>query len=148
MAKPITAARETTPRGGLAAALGLGVIVPDDDPLDPNNEWLGPLGYQLEGPACNPTWRAGATACGPDFEPPEGVRRLQVGPVSYPFVVGATVDCSTFSGDNDLGRYQEDARRALELCQWSEIANELWTGATALEHGWSNKRLASPDAVV
>lgn len=146
--KPITAARETAPRSGLAGAVGLGVIIPESDPLDADGKgWMGPDGYKLEGPSCGATWRRGGTACAPDaVDLPAGASRFAHGPDSFPFTVGASLHCSTFGVDHDLAGWHAETDRLLELCQWSEIAEELWTGQIAQEEGWENRRLASPDA--
>lgn len=152
MSKPITAARETTQRGGLAGAVGLGVIIPSSggDPLDPSGTgWMGPEGYRLEGLACGGVSRSGETACDDDPAPvPDGDGRYAWGPDSFPFTVTAAIGCSTFSGDTDLERWHEDTDRKLEMCQWGDIAEELWTGSVAQEKGWDNRFLADEHSVV
>lgn len=151
MSKPITAARETTQRGGLAGAVGLGVIIPAPgaDPLDPEGTgWMGPDGYKLEGPVCAGVTRSGERAC--DGDPaavPDGDGRFMWGPDSFPFTITAALGCSTFSGDTDLERWHEDTDRKLEMCQWNDIAEELWTGEVARTEGWENRFLASTEAV-
>lgn len=152
MGQSITAAAEVVPRDGLGGAVGYGVILPDPgtDPLDPDNRWTGPFGYTLEGEACPDP---GLYTASLDFCADTrtwGPGRSFVGSVAdqHPFVVGAAVECSTL-GAPGLEAFQQAARRALELGQWSQIANELWTGARATAAGWTTNRwLASPDATV
>lgn len=151
MAQPITAAGEVIPRDGLAGALGYGVIVPDGDPLDPQNRWAGPGGYVLEGLGCGPsTYTAGADFCDEARTWGPGRAFLTAGDPQHPFVVGAAVECSTFGSPAELlAEYGSRADRALEMSQWSQIANELWTGQRSDAQGWSEAtRLASPAATI
>lgn len=146
--QPITATREAAPRGGLAGAVGLGVALgPNPDPLDPGGDWQRDT-YKLEGPACRASYVRG-DECGVVDLPEEGVSLLQSGPESHPFTVEAAVHCSTFgSMPPDPAEWQPVTDRLLEMCQWSEIGHELWTGAKARSKGWANRFLASVDAVV
>lgn len=152
MAQPITAAEEVRPRDGLAGAIGYGVFLPDAgaDPLDPDGRWAGPGGFQIEGLGCGPsTYTAGADFCAAARTWGPGRAFLAHGSVQRPFVVGAAVECSTLGSPSDLlAQFQGRADRALEISQWPQIANELWTGQRSIAEGWTNRRLASPAATV
>ncbi len=195
--QPITAARETVARDGLAGALGYGVIdagtassgvapvdtpereeiggvpvpagglpagAPDPvagDELDPAGRWTGPLGFTLEGEVCGaPPYTAALDFCPnpadeyagrPGGSHTFGTPNALIAALEdqRAFIVGAGVECSTFGTPDDLEPWRAAARRALELSQWSQVANELWTGDRARASGWTaNRRLASPDATV
>lgn len=150
MAQPITAAEEVVPRDGLRGALGYGVIVPEDDPLDAGGRWAGPGGYVLEGLGCGPVaYTASADFCDEARTWGPGRAVVSTGGEQRPFVVGAAVKCSTLGSPADLlAAYRPKARRALELAEWPQIANELWTGQRSITTGWTNRRLASPSATV
>lgn len=147
-----------TPAGGLPSG---GPTPVPSDPLDPDGRWAGPLGFTLEGEVCgaapytaaldfcqNPAQEfAGTPAGSRTWGQPNGLVSVLEG--QRAFVVGAGVECSTLGTPHDLGPWRAAARRALELSQWSQVANELWTGARSRASGWtSNARLASPSAIV
>lgn len=151
MAQPITAASEIVPRDGLGGAVGYGVILPDQDPLDPGGRWLGPGGYTLEGEPCPepPAYTASIDFCADPRTWESGRRFVAAVADQHPFAVGVSVDCSTLGSPPDLlAAFRARADRALELALWPTIANELWTGARSVAEGWSNRRLASPAADV
>lgn len=131
---------------GLSVAVGAGVY--DVTPDDPR--WIS--GFTLVGEACNgpdaiytldptcsPTTTAKASASGwPGFEANQDHR---------PIVIGAGVKCSP-AGHTDLAEWHAKADRRLELCEWYEIAFELWTGEQSKAKGFGNRYLASPDVTV
>lgn len=149
--QPITAAAEIAPRGGLGGAVGLGVFVPETDELDPDGRWIGPGGYVLEGEPCpDPAaYTASLDFCAPARTWGPGRRFRASLAEQHPFLVGTAVECSTLGSPADVvARFGDQARRALELAQWPQIANELWTGQRSQIEGWANRRLAHPDATV
>lgn len=155
VANPITAAREVAPRDGLAGAVGLGVIVPDADPLDPDGRW--PLGYRLWGPSCGSVQigSLGVCALPPGYigQPnPQYVdaTRWQGGPASAPFRIWSGVTCtmSELSADGVLTAWQAEAERLLDLSAWAQIGHELWTGEQAQLDAADNRHLASLDSTV
>lgn len=139
--QPITAAQAAAPRDGLAGAVGLGVVIPDDDPLDPGNDW--PRGFNLEGIACHSGYVTDP-GCESGGNGRTWRRRWTHADLSTPFYVGAGVECSTMGGDLDLERWNREAGEELERVQWAQIARELWTGELSTNH----QRLASPEATV
>lgn len=153
VANPITAAREVAPRGGLAGAVGLGVIVPDGgDPLDPDGRW--PLGYQLYGPSCGGSSVGSLGVCLPPEGylgsrdlPSEDQARWQGGPPSAPFRIRTGVRCllTDLEGDG-LADWQAEAARLLDLHAWPQIAHELWTGDQARRDGADNRYLTDGQA--
>lgn len=138
---PIEAPAVTEPQG-LATAVGSGVI----DTSSSDQNWT--KGYSLEGEVCgvhdlyilNP-------ACEVDDVPDTSIfTGWQAAVPGGPVVIGAGVRCSSFSSPKDLGEWHAKADRRLEVCRWSELANELWTGAKAKLDGLPNRYLASFDA--
>jgi hypothetical protein len=124
------------PRDGLAGVVGVGVIINESDPLDPDGRWAGPQGYTLEAEPCDDiTYYRTLDFCAEppleDSQPPGSY--LTVVEDQKPFLVGAGVTCSTFGTqlDDVLASYRAVTDRGLELRQWSQIANELWTGDRA-----------------
>jgi len=144
MTQPITAAAEITPRGGLGGAVGLGVIIPPSDPLDPNGDWARTQ-FIAEGPACGGTDAAPVDTCDTPVDVPEGTTPWAYSPPSVPFEVRAAESCSTFHSELSIEAWHERVDRRMELCQWSEIAYELWTGsqAQASDPPAQNRYLAS-----
>jgi hypothetical protein len=102
--------------------------------LDPDGRWAGPQGYTLEAEPCDDiTYYRTLDFCTPiddltDSQPPGSYLTLVED--QKPFLVGAGVTCSTFGTqlDDVLASYRAVTDRGLELRQWSQIANELWTG--------------------
>lgn len=109
---PVPARPAAPPRYSLlAAAQGV------DDP----NRWQAGIAWEPEG--CGTGDSAGIN-CSP-FDADRAGSRSD-GPVtSWPFLVWASDECSTFSTRDWQGR----ARRALEASQSHQIAAEMWTGA-------------------
>jgi hypothetical protein len=152
---PITAPAQSEPTG-LAAAEGAGLFLNPPDPLiSAESDWL--KGYALTGDPCLPShYLLNPRQCDDNGDPIEDIPdtvgwvgpEVTDGPQGYPFVVGAGVQCGTFTGAWDLDRWQAMAQRGLELVQWADIADELWTGDKAQLEGWPNKFLASSEADV
>jgi hypothetical protein len=140
--QPITAPPEPQVTHGLGAAVGVGVHLLDDDPLDPERRWR--QGYAMEGPSCGLTYTG---------DPCDHLSRATFSPlvqsvVGQPFIIGAGVSCSSFGSPKALGPWHAAADRMLDLCRWRGIAHELWTGTQAAASGWPNRYLADGDGYV
>lgn len=146
MSQPISAAAEITPRGGLGGALGLGVIIPAADPLDPKGDWER-TSYVLEGPACGGTGSQPIGSCAEQQDVFPGTAPWAYAPPSVPFDVYAGEGCSTFSSSLSIEDWHERVDRRIEMCQWSEVAYELWTGEQAQAAGAENRYLASTGSI-
>lgn len=152
---PITAAREVAPRDGLGGAVGLGVQLPEADPLDTDNRWR--LGFQAWGPSCPGAVQVGSVGVcavpegyiGTPSPPSDDVPRWVSGPASAPFRIRSGIACQLpqLAGDG-LADWQAEAARLLDLTAWSQIGHELWTGEQAARDMADNRYLASPDATV
>jgi hypothetical protein len=149
--QPITAPAASEPLG-LALAEGAGITVNPDDALDPAGNWK--RGYTLVGDVCVPSrYLLNPRQCDDEGTPLEDLPDTELFPgpeaqggAGFPFVIGSGIACGTFTGEKELDSWKGQARRHLELAQWADIANELWTGGKAVTEGWPNRYLASPDA--
>lgn len=152
---PITAPAQSEPLG-LAVAEGAGLFLNPDDPLlSADSDWL--KGYQLTGPPCVPSrYLLNPRQCDDDGNPIEDIivttdwvgPEVTDGPAGHPFIVGAGLKCGTFTGGAEVDRWQQMAARGLELTQWSDIADEIWTGDKAQLESHPNKYLQDPAADV
>lgn len=145
---PITAAREVVPRDGLGGAVGLGVQVPEADPLDTDGRWR--LGYQAWGPSCGSVQIGSVGVCDvpPDYigtpsPAAQDVPRWTSGPESAPFRIWTGIRCNLMQLQGDgLADWRSEAARLLDLSAWSQISHELWTGEQARRDGADNRYLA------
>lgn len=140
--QPITAAQPAAPRDGLAGAVGIGVIIPETDPLPNSDRWQG--GYKLEGLACDAGYVTQHSCTDNGTAGRVTRRRWTQGPISRAFTIGASIECSTMGGQTDLSRWNAEARAELERVRWTRIGHELWTGGKAADH----QHLASEEAEV
>lgn len=138
---------------GLAAA-GQGIVLNADDEEGASGNWL--KGYTLVGEVCGAESRyiLNPRPCDDDGLLLEDVpdttafQGWEAGVPGRPFVVGAGVRCSTFSSPKDIGAWQARAQRRLEVCQWADLAQELWTGEKSKLDALGNRYLTSPDAQI
>jgi hypothetical protein len=131
------------------------------DPLDPNNRWDGPIGYELWGEPCGAVpYMFDPAFCTPDGTAGHARRNWGAAQPLYgrvtglhAFGIGAGVKCGTLSSPKEMEPWRAAARRILDLTEWNQIAHELWTGARDIASGYgggvgANRRLASPAATV
>lgn len=139
---------------GLAAAVGTALVLNGQDELGTPGDWR--KGYTLIGDVCGATSRyilnpmpcddeGNQLVSVPDTDDFMG---WEAGVPGHPFVVGAGVKCSTFSSSNDLADWKNRAQRRLEVCQWSDVADELWNGTTSKLDGLGNRYFKSPEAEI
>ena len=140
----IPAAVERPPANGLAAARGLGLIEPPD--------WfLKRERYSLEGRACR-SIDLKSFICDPgeegtpNNEVPAGSRILASRAVNTVWLE-STLTCSTFGAELEESFWKNAVTEDLDLCGWSYLARELWTGEKATANGQTNRFLASVDAI-
>lgn len=140
--QPVPAPAQTPIIGGLATAIGLGLI--DFGPSDPQNRWQG--GYGLYGPSCRGTYVSDPCQhLGPNKLDFPGWEQSVLG---MPFIVGAGVACRQMITPSNIDEWHTKSDEMLNLCQWTEVAYELWTGEQAQASGWPNRYLASREATV
>jgi len=154
----LIAAPEPAESIGLASAVGLGVVPGDGSPeIQPSGDsgnWL--KGYTLVGEICDPQSRyiLNPRPCDDEGNLLENVPDTELfngweaGVPGYPVVLGAGVRCSTFSSPKDVNQWLAKADRRLELCQWSDLADELWTGAQSKLDDMGNRYLTEPGAII
>lgn len=64
-----------------------------------------------------------------------------------PWVIEASVQCSTFGSAERLAEHHDRARRKLLAVQSKRLEHELWTGTLAQAQGWANGYLARTGTV-
>lgn len=140
----IPAAEPVAPVNGLASLVGLGLIDTFQGERTPGN-WRG--SYTVEGAVC-----PSVNVVAPDCDPAEGETfddgiPLYTSVDARPVFVESTLKCSTFGAPLDEAEWQRRTSKVLDLCQWTGLAHELWTGEKSEAAGYGNKFLASPDAI-
>lgn len=150
--QPISAADQVLLTYGLGAAVGAGVGVEiydnGTDPLDPAVRWRASQGFVAEGEPCDAVGYQGDICVFPDTNMAGHLVPLFVYQQGYPFIINAGVQCSTMGApiSDNLDNWHEAADEQLEMTQWRQIANELWTGAFNTAGGHPTKKLADPGA--
>lgn len=159
--QPISAPAVAEPLG-LATAVGLAVLdTSQGDPEDPRSDWT--KGYELVGEVCgiHELYIGSTQVCDDsgnliDNVPDRGrlergrsgvFSGLEASVPGAPFHLGAGVECSV-RGAIDLDEWRARAARRLDLCRWSGLANELWTGEMSRDEGLGNRFLMHHDATL
>lgn len=139
----IPAAEERPPANGLAAARGLGLI-------EPAGWFINRERYLLEGRSCR-SIDLKSFRCDPGEGPANNevptARRILASRTVFPVWLESTLGCSTFGARLDEASWKAEVSSDLDLCGWSYLARELWTGEKSTANNQPNRFLASTDAV-
>jgi hypothetical protein len=139
--QPIAAPEVAEPIG-LRASVGAAIIdTTGSDELDPCGNWV--KGYELRGEVCgvHSMYVINPAFCDDDgnlLEVTDIAEQLNDPDAPFdsfescvpgmPFVVGTGIAAQAMGQSTELNDWRNRARRRLQLCEWSELAHELWTG--------------------